>query len=491
MPYTDFAQRTLPPFRRAYYKNVQKAAYRVLVGARGTGKSTFAADEAVMKLLNDKWRNIVFVRLNDTDNADSCFKEVSKAIRRFFGNDERIVQRYWWFRTQPLRITYRPTGQEIMFKGFNNATNVTSITAATGYVSDIYIEEASQISNMQDFILLDGSLRAPDDFPIQITFLLNPWDVNSWICQVFCKGRLDEDIDYMEKYGFQDRYYPDFLYPDGFTHKGLYLNRTASTINPYLPSVQREAMQMAKDHAPLIYATNYMGLWGNTMGGTYPEFDRSKNIVPLKSVLEHEWFSYCCIGIDTGMSDGQGKVRKDDRIKSATVAEFTALTQDFNKIYALEEWYWTNEGKSKDQEKTPTQMLEDIVDWLAYLRRAYAQYSVLMKGMVNVFVDNADKASLSMLQAICRRKGVQGFLFQPSTKISIFSRVDFSRMLLAYRNMMMTEKCPNLAREMSASRKGQKGEARENLDDHALNAWEYSWYPYTGRMRAWADFKEH
>lgn len=476
-------------FQQGFFWNLNNVGYRVFVGGKGTGKSTnIGGYESVMKILNDPWRNVMFVRLNDTDNNDSTVNYVSKAIKDVFGTPQN-VDRYWWFRTQPNRIIYKKTGQMFLFKGFNHPDNMNGTESATGYISDVYIEEASQIKDMNDFLMLDQSIRAPDGYPLQITFMLNPWDINSWIYQVFCKDRLKEDVGFMEQHRFQSAYYPDFM-SAGFTKKGLYIHRSSYLCNPFLNDTYRQTAIFTKERAPLLYATNFMGLWGNTSGQTYPEWQASKNVISYSKINDWHFGKYA-IGIDTGYSNGEGSVRHDGRIKSATVCELCGLTADYGKIATLDEYYWTNCNKSSAEQKTSIQICEEIINWIIFMRKKYLSNPVIMKGMIPVFVDCADTASIDTLTAFAKRIGLLGIQFIPSTKISILNRVEYARTLMGFGDYVVFDTCPNLIREIEASRKGNKGEPRENLDDHAINADEYGWFPFTGNMRQWKDYKVH
>ena len=76
-------------------------------------------------------------------------------------------------------------------------------------------------------------------------------------------------------------------------------------------------------------------------------------------------------------------------------------------------------------------------------------------------------------------------------KMPIQSRVDFIRLIMAYGDFLISEACVNLKREMKNSRKGAKGEVREDIDDHAINANEYAWAVLVKKLRRWKDFKIH
>ena len=54
----------------------------------------------------------------------------------------------------------------------------------------------------------------------------------------------------------------------------------------------------------------------------------------------------------------------------------------------------------------------------------------------------------------------------------------------------MSSSCPNLAREIRNSRQGEKRRAREDFDDHAINANEYAWAPMLPWLRRYKEYKK-
>jgi hypothetical protein len=62
---------------------------------------------------------------------------------------------------------------------------------------------------------------------------------------------------------------------------------------------------------------------------------------------------------------------------------------------------------------------------------------------------------------------------------------------MAWDEFLISEACPNLAREMKNSRKGENGSAREDINDHAINANEYAWASLIKKLQRWKQFKEH
>lgn len=479
----------LPAFSRGLWYNVQDACYRVFVGARGTGKtSNIGGMEPLLKMMCDPMRNVVFLRENDVDNARSTYENLRKHIS-LLG-----VGNLFQTRQNPRSVIYIPTGQKVFFAGCNNPTGLNSLDFSSGLKTDLYIEEASEIQSEEEFRMLDKAWRAQwtdkngREWHSQITFLLNPWDVDSWIAKKFCLPFLKEDEAYMETHDFQDVYIPDFRDPM-LAGKGLYVHRSSFRANPYLPDTWKEGAEIARQKAPMVYRTEYLGLWGNTQGAAYPEWNRTM-VRPIGELLYGErrpyWFA---IGIDTGLSDGQGKFRGEGREGSATTCQLVAMDYECTRISVLDEWYWTNEGKPASAIKTGPAVYSEIAEWIARKFEEYAKVPYLMKGLVSVYVDCADIGGRDGIEAYCMKRGLaQCRVMQSGKKGKIAPRVSFTRTMMATGNFVVSDRCPHLIQELNMSRVGKNGQPRDGVGDHAINAMEYAWYPFRNKIRRWAMF---
>lgn len=56
-------------------------------------------------------------------------------------------------------ITYRPTGQVILFTGCDDPQKLQGIRTVKGYLTDVYIEEAFELDSLDYFRKIDGSVR--------------------------------------------------------------------------------------------------------------------------------------------------------------------------------------------------------------------------------------------------------------------------------------------------------------------------------------------
>lgn len=158
-----------------------KGRYRVCKGSRASKKSKTTGLYYITKMMKHKGANLLVIRKTERTLKDSCFKELKWAINRLG------VDRYWKCTTNPLEMTYLPTGQKIYFRGLDDPLKVTSITVEKGYLCWCWIEEAYEITKEEDFNMLDESIRgqiSPDLWK-QITLTFNPWNQHHWIKKRF------------------------------------------------------------------------------------------------------------------------------------------------------------------------------------------------------------------------------------------------------------------------------------------------------------------
>ena len=124
-----------------------KGRYRFYVGSRSSKKSqNMLGYEVILKILSDDRRNVIMARQNDVDNRTSNFPLLLGCI------EDLGLTKEFKTTTQPLEITYKRTGQKILFKGLNNPTSLQGLKFAHGELTDIYIDEASECENYSDFL---------------------------------------------------------------------------------------------------------------------------------------------------------------------------------------------------------------------------------------------------------------------------------------------------------------------------------------------------
>mgnify|MGYP003307948124 CR=1 FL=1 len=225
-----------PAFRDV---DTSRKRYIVMKGSAGSGKSVDTAQHYILRLLTDKGRNLVCIRKSDITNRDSTFAELTGAIYRMFGD---YADKYFQITYSPLKITCRANGNQIIFRGVNDEKQrekLKSITFQKGKLTDVWIEEATEITQA-DFEIIDDRLRGqlPRNQFYQIRMTFNPVNKNHWIKKVFF-----------------DRQDPNVL-----THHSTYLT------NRFIDDAYRQRMERRKAVDPDGYQIYGLGEWGEIGG---------------------------------------------------------------------------------------------------------------------------------------------------------------------------------------------------------------------------------
>lgn len=158
-----------------------KGRYRVCKGSRASKKSKTTALNFITNMMKYPDANLLVVRKTYRTLKDSCFKELKWAIKRLGVED-------WWEEKQsPLELTYKPTGQKILFRGLDDPLKVTSITVDVGVLCWAWLEEAYEVMSEADFDTLDESIRGkvPPGLYKQWTITFNPWNEHHWLKKRF------------------------------------------------------------------------------------------------------------------------------------------------------------------------------------------------------------------------------------------------------------------------------------------------------------------
>lgn len=219
--------------------NLSRKRYIVMKGSAGSGKSVDTALMYILRLMNDKGRNLVCIRKADITNRDSTFAELTGAIYRIFGDK---AERYWKINTSPLQLTFLPNGNKVIFRGMNDdkqREKLKSITFQKGKLTDVWIEEATEITQA-DFEIIDDRLRGrlPDGQFYQIRMTFNPVNKNHWIKKNFF----------------------DFTDENTLTHHSTYL------MNRFIDDAYRARMERRKQVDPEGYQIYGLGEWGEIGG---------------------------------------------------------------------------------------------------------------------------------------------------------------------------------------------------------------------------------
>lgn len=219
-----------------------KGRYRVVKGSRASKKSKTTALNSIARIMEYPQANQLCVRKTYRTLKDSCFTELKWAIHRLG------VDAWWDAKESPLEMTYKPTGQKILFRGLDDPLKVTSITVEVGVLCWLWIEEAYEISSEADFDTLDESIRGevPPGLFKQITLTFNPWNEHHWIKHRFFDAVPDPDILAMT---------------------------TNYTCNEWLDAADKKVFETMKRNNPRRYRVAGLGDWGIVEGLVYENWE--------------------------------------------------------------------------------------------------------------------------------------------------------------------------------------------------------------------------
>ncbi len=158
-----------------------KGRFCVCKGGRGSKKSKTAALWHVVNMMKHPQANTLVIRKTERTLKDSTYADLKWAIHKLGVDD------YWKATLNPLEIIYIPTGQKILFRGFDDPLKLTSITVDKGVLCWCWIEEAYEISKEADFDMLNESIRGvvPDGLFKRFTITFNPWNDKHWLKKRF------------------------------------------------------------------------------------------------------------------------------------------------------------------------------------------------------------------------------------------------------------------------------------------------------------------
>lgn len=247
-----------------------KGRYRVCKGSRASKKSKTTAIYYITQLMKHPQANLLVIRKTFRTLKDSCFAELQWAITQL------EVEKYWQIKESPLELTYLPTGQKVYFRGLDDPLKVTSITVKTGVLCWMWIEEAYEILNEDDFNMLDESIRgtAPGNLFKQITITLNPWNERHWIKKRFFDAEGDADI----------------------------LSKTTNYLcNEFLDDADKRVFERMKRDNPRRYQVAGLGNWGIVEGLVFENWEERS--FDKKKLLEEHPKLKSMFGLDFGYTN--------------------------------------------------------------------------------------------------------------------------------------------------------------------------------------------
>jgi phage terminase large subunit len=216
--------------------------------------------------------NLLVVRRYMNTNWNSTRSQLIWAINKLG------VANLWKIPKSEHTLTYLPSNQVILFKGFDDAQSITSITVADGHLCWVWIEEAFQITSEDSFNKLDMSIRGQLPFPLfkQFVITFNPWTDKSWLKRRFFDVKSDNVLALTTTY----------------------------KCNEFLSDDDRQIFEEMKIQNPRRYSIEGEGNWGIADGVIYTNWEVKR--FDIQRIVEENANNphfVSCNGMDFGYND--------------------------------------------------------------------------------------------------------------------------------------------------------------------------------------------
>lgn len=263
---------------------------QVFYGGASSGKSFFIAQRVVMDTLAG--RNTLVLRNVARTIRGSCWNEIVKSINDFKLKDEFLISK-----TEML-ITSVRYGSQILFAGLDDVEKIKSITPSKGVLTDIWIEEATEIG-YDDLKQLEKRLRGESTHSKRITLSFNPIYREHWLYKEFFKGWDDNKTSYEDD--------------------NVSILKTTYKDNRYLTDDDVKALEDETDE--YYYKVYSLGFWG-VLGDVIFKNWEVQDLSEMKQTADKLLF-----GLDFGFSS------------DPCAAVKLTYNRDTKTIYILDEFY--------------------------------------------------------------------------------------------------------------------------------------------------------
>ena len=149
--------------------------YYWLEGGRGSTKSSEISLEIPQLIIKNPECHAVVLRKIGNTIKNSVYPQIQ------WGIDALGLTDKFRFKTSPHEITYKKTGQKILFFGVDDPQKIKSIKLPFGYVGICWIEELDQFSGMEEIRNLNQSLLRGGPIFWEFCSFNPPKSQNNWV----------------------------------------------------------------------------------------------------------------------------------------------------------------------------------------------------------------------------------------------------------------------------------------------------------------------
>lgn len=230
------------------------------------------------------------------------------------------------------------------------------------------------------------------------------------------------------------------------------------------PKEKIEQIKLTVPKDTKLWKNKILGLRGKATGLVFPNFDRKKHTLTKQEVKQlvadvKIRFKKFTAGLDTAYSQ-----QSPDTIAML----FQGITED-NVLITLDEKVYNNAELTIPL--APSDTVRNLVDFLDRNTKEWG----LAK---DVFIDNADQATITEAQKYKREEGCIYNFISAYKKTKIIDRITLMLGWIHTGHYLVVIECINHIEEIEAySWKEDKDNEPEDRNDHTINASQYSWLP--------------
>lgn len=260
-----------------------KERWNVIMGGAGSGKSHFVSQKMILKALKYPNRKILVIRKVQTTIRESIYALFIEQL------SSMGILKHCKYTTSHLKIEL-PNGSQFIFSGLDDPEKIKSIAS----IDDIIIEEATELSSLDEFSQLNLRLRssAPNQ---QIHLMYNPVSKSNWVY--------------------------DFFHVQ--TQEDCVVMRTNYTHNKFLPQAYVDSLLSYKETNPLYYDIYAMGEFGNLGKTVFNNWSVSN--FDANELVKNNNNLTTCIAMDFGFTN------------DPTTIMFSLADFENKKLYVTEE----------------------------------------------------------------------------------------------------------------------------------------------------------
>lgn len=216
----------------------------VLKGGRGSAKSSYASVEGILQLVRNPDIHGVVMRKVSNTLRTSVYAQYIWAVSALGLYDKFKCT------VQPMELTYKPTGQKMMFFGADDPGKIKSIKVPFGYIGYLHLEELDQFAGEDEIRNIEQSVLRGGPLAYEIKSFNPPKTKDNWAnkyCLLDKPGQLihhstyhTTPLDWLGQRFIDDAEFLKQINPDAYAHE--YMGKANGTGGMVFENVQAKTI---------------------------------------------------------------------------------------------------------------------------------------------------------------------------------------------------------------------------------------------------------